>query len=152
MADPIDGANQLEELGRRLKEAGNGALRRELLAGIRTVVKTLIPPVQQGAEDRLPRSGGLAARVAGQKFAARTSLASGRVSLRGENGMKSLSDIDKGHLRHPIFGMRSKGMWRAQSVTPGFFSNPIEIRIPKIREGVDQVMSDVAKKLGRPLL
>lgn len=144
VADGVSGANQLAELGKRFKEAGNGDLRKELLAGIRTSVKKMIPAVQQGARDHLPRSGGLADKLASQKFAARTSLASGKVSLTG-SGMKSMSDIDAGKVRHPVFGDRN--VWKQQAVTPGFFSHPIEIRLPQLRAEVDQVMSETAKKL-----
>lgn len=144
----LEGADQLAELGRRFKVAGNGDLRKELLAGIRTAVKRMIPAVQQGAEDRLPRAGGLAASVAGQKFMARTSLASGKVSLTG-SGMKSLTDIDKGKVRHPVFGNRS--VWKQQSVTPGFFSGPIESHLPEVRAEVEHVVASVVKKLEKPL-
>lgn len=148
VADGVDGAEQLRLLGTRFKAAGNGDLKKELLAGIRVAVKKMIPAVQQGAHDRLPHSGGLADRVAGQKFAARTSLASGKVSLTG-SGMKSLTDIDKGRLRHPVFGDRD--VWKQQSVTPGFFSGPIESHLPTVHAEIDDVLSSLAKKLEKPL-
>lgn len=142
----VDGAEQLAELGRRLKAAGDGSLRRELLSGIRTAVNRMVPDVQRGA-DRLPRSGGLSSRVAAQKFAARTSLASGKVSLTG-SGMKELSDIDAGRVRHRVFG---QNIWKQQSVTPGFFSDPVKSDLPKVQTEVEQVMTATAKKLEKPL-
>lgn len=138
------GARQLASIGTRLKETGNGQLRRELLAGVRNAVKPVIPDIQDSARRYLPRGGGLAGLVASQKFAARTSLASGKVSITGA-GMKEMTDIEAGRLRHPVFGNR--GVWKAQRVTPRFFSRPIEDHLPEVKAGIERVMSETASKI-----
>lgn len=150
MTDGIEvvGAGHLAEAGRRLKDAGNGDLRRELLAGIRAAAKKTIPEIQREARDLLPHAGGLGERIAGQKFAVRTSLASGRVTLTG-SGMQEMADIDRGHVRKPVFGNRD--MWVAQSVTPGFFTKPTTASAPRVRAEIEHALSDVAHKIERPL-
>ena len=144
----VQGAEDLAHLGSRLKDAGNGELRKELLRGIRNSVKRVIPDVQESARSRLPKGGGLADRVASQKWAARSSLgsSSAKVSLVG-SGMKALRDIDRGRLRHPVFGNRDR--WVQQQVEPGFFSEPVENAVPKVRNEIADVMADVANRITR---
>lgn len=160
MADAgIGGAEKLAAVGARLKEAGDGRLRRELLAGVRNAAKPVIPAIRESAGHYLPRSGGLAALVASQKFAVRTSLSSGKVSLVG-SGMKSMTSIDEGTVRHPTFARttahsggnlvgRRMGEWHAQKVTPRFFTRPIEDHEPEIKQGIEKVMSQTAAQIDR---
>jgi hypothetical protein len=140
----VRGGDNLKRVGRELKAAGDGKLRREMLKGIRESVKPAIPAIRESAASTLPKRGGLADRVASQPFSVRTSLAAGRVSVVGK-GMKELIVIDKGTLFHPVFGDRSR--WSRQSVTPGFFTKPLEHRAPAIRSAVLKVISDVARKI-----
>lgn len=142
----MTGANELAKVGKALKAAGDGDLRKELLAGIRGEVKKMIPDVQASARSSLPKSGGLADRVASQKWAARSSLASGKVSLVG-SGMKALRDIDAGRLRHPVFGNRST--WVQQRVAPGFFTKPLEDNLPAVRTEIEKVMRGIAARVER---
>lgn len=142
----IRGGKNLARIARDLKEAGEGGLRRELLRGVRQSTRTAIPDVEAAALEVLPKRGGLAARVATQKFASRTSLSGSvaRVRIVGE-GMKELRDIDAGRLRHPVWGNRK--VWKGQRVVPGFFSHTLEKKAPKIRRDIDQVMRDVSRKI-----
>lgn len=146
MADfEVRGGQQLQALARRLEDAGRRDLRNELLRGIRTSGKKVIPVIRTSAQ-RLPRSGGLADRVASQPYSVSTSLtgASARVRLQGK-GMKELRDIDAGRLRHPVWGNRD--VWRAQTVPAGFFTKAIASRAPRIRSDIQHVMGDVARKV-----
>jgi hypothetical protein len=142
----VRGGDNLKRIGRELKAAGDGKLRRDMLAGIRAEVKPAIPVIRESAAATLPKRGGLADRVAGQKFSVRTSLAAGKVSVVGK-GMKELKVIDKGTLFHPVFGDRSR--WSHQSVTPGFFTKPLENLAPGIRSAVLKVISVVAQQIDR---
>ena len=148
----VRGSRQLRDLGTRLKAAGAEAkMRRDMLAAIRSAAGEAIPDIRESARSTLPRSGGLADRVADQAFAVRTSLVGktgGRVSIVGR-GMKELRDIDRGRLRHPLWGNRRH--WYQQKVTPGFFSKPIEKKAPAIRVRIIDAMASVARKLARPL-
>ena len=144
----IRGGRNLSRIARDLKQAGNGDLRKELLAGIRKPVKAAIPDVRTAAATDLPKRGGLAARVAKQKYAARTSLSrsEARVRLVG-SGMKELDTIDQGRVRHPVWGDRQ--VWKSQRVTPGFFSGTLSRKGPAIRQEIDRVMHAVARKIER---
>jgi hypothetical protein len=147
MADfEVRGAHELQALAERLKEAGEGELRKELLREIRGSAKKAIPDVRQSAYRTLPKRGGLAERVGKQAYAVQTRLSGSSASVRiVGKGMKELRDIDAGRLRHPVFGDREK--WKAQSVTPGFFSGAIERRAPSIRRDIEKAMGNIAHKV-----
>lgn len=147
MADfEIRGAQQLAALAAKLKAEGNGDLRKELLREIRGSAKKAIPDVRQSAFRTLPKRGGLAKRVGDQAFGVQTRLSGSSASVRlAGKGMKELRDIDRGHLRHPVFGDREK--WKAQAVTPGFFTNAIARRAPSIRKDIEKAMGGIARKV-----
>lgn len=144
----VRGSHDLAVLARRLKDAGRGDLRKELLKGIRTAAKEAIPDIRQSAYRTLPRRGGLAQRVGSQPYTTRTSLAlsGAKVTIVGR-GMQELADIDAGRLRHPVFGNRST--WAGQSVTPKFFSGAVERRAPDIRKQIESSINDIAKQVTR---
>lgn len=146
----ITGSSQLSTLGLRLKEAGAGKVRRELLAAIRAGAQPALPDIRSSARANLPRAGGLGEQVADQPFSVRTSLAAsgGRVSIRG-TGMKELRDINAGRVRHPVWGNRD--VWKQQEVPEGFFSEPIEKKAPSIREQIAIAMTNIARQIGRGL-
>lgn len=144
----VRGSADLARLGRGLKDAGQGGLRKELQKRIRGAVKPAIPDVRQSAYRTLPKRGGLAERVGKQAYGIRTLLGGAGASVRlAGRGMKELRDIDRGRLRHPVWGNRD--VWVGQQVTPGFFSNAVERRAPGIRKEIEQAMTDVARKAGR---
>lgn len=143
MADfEIRASRDLLALAQRLKEADR-PLRNELLRRVRTAGQAAIPDVRKSALETLPRRGGLAERVAGQVYRVQASYAGAgtRVRIAGQ-GMKELDDIDAGRLRHPVWGNRT--VWRQQSVKPGFFSETIRRRTPKIRTEIERGMAEVA--------
>lgn len=145
----VRGGRNLSRIARDLKAAGNGDLRKELLRGLRNGTKTAIPDVRAAALRDLPKRGGLAERVARQKFGARTSLGkTPRVHIVGQ-GMKELQTIDAGSVRHPI--PKSRKVWVAQraGITPGFFSGTLKKKAPEIRRALDDVMGDIARKIER---
>jgi hypothetical protein len=142
----IRGGKNLARIARDLKEAGEGGLRRELLRGVRKSTRTAIPDIEASALETLPKRGGLAARVASQKFGSRTGLSGdiARVRIVG-TGMKELKDIDAGRLRHPVYGNRK--VWKGQVVPSGFFTRPLERKAPAIRRDLDEVMRAVSRKI-----
>jgi hypothetical protein len=151
----VQGAEQLEALAKRLKAAGAGDLRKELLRGIRETNKPTIEDIRKSALDTLPRRGGLADRIARSKISTRTRTAGRQagveikgVGIAGASGKKhDIARLNKGLLRHPLFGNRDR--WYGQGVRAGWFNNPIEKRKPEIQRGLQRVMEDVARKVAR---
>jgi len=143
----IRGAEQLDELAKRLKAAGGNDLKKELLRGIRETNKPTIAKVRKSAAENLPRRGGLAAQVAKESIGTRTRLTgnSAGVTISRKRG-RGLND---GRLRKPLFGNREH--WYAQAIPKGWFTKPIEDDAPRIRDGLQKVMGDVAAKITRGL-
>lgn len=144
----IRGGRNLSRIARDLKETGERGLRNELLRGVRTAARKAIPAVVAAAETKLPKRGGLAERVATQKWAARSSLSGAVASVRIVGlGMQELKDIDSGVVRHPVWGNRK--VWKRQRVVPGFFSDTLTKKAPAVRREIDGVMRDVKHKIER---
>lgn len=101
---------------------------RELIRLARRNIRDAVAPVKDAirvrALETLPKSGGLAARVAGSRLGTSTSFSprTGGVTLRMRS-QDNLRSIDAGRVRHPLFGDRKH--WYEEAVTPGFFSGPV---------------------------
>lgn len=150
MASLEDGARELEIVARRLKETGNSGLKKELLAGIRKEGKETVKDIKKSAADVLPHAGGLAELVSRSSYGIRTRLTGNSVgvSIKGTSrSVKSLRALNAGRLRHPVFGNRD--VWVEQSVEPGWFDKPVERDADNIRQGIDRVLADIARKIER---
>ena len=142
-----EGAAQLRVVAQRLKAAGGGGgLRRDLLRGIKAAADPVLNDVRSAAGAELPRTGGLAERVAGSKFSVqvRTGANTAGVRIRGQSGW-NIASMNRGVLRHPVFGNRD--VWVTQSIRPGWFDHPIEVKAEPIRLAVVAVVDDVARRL-----
>lgn len=144
----VTGAEELAQVTARLKAAGEGELRKELLRGLRNAAKPMVTAARESARDTLPHRGGLNEVVAGSRFAVRTRT-SGRnpgvrvVALSSHN----LRLMDRGVVRHPVFGNRD--VWRTTRVRPGWFSGRLEREAPEIRQQLVRVMDGVAERITR---
>jgi hypothetical protein len=146
----ITGANELGDLARDLKRAGDKELRRDLMRGIQRAGKPLKEAAQRAALTELPKAGGLNEFVASGKFSVRTRTA-GRnpgVRLSGAKAGHDIRAIDLGRLRHPVFG---GGTWVSQSIKPGWWSDTLsDARVlTPVRQELLQVFDDVARRLAR---
>lgn len=150
----VTGADELESLGRQLKELGDKDLRRELFRGFSRATKPLKADVKRSALQSLPSGGGLNRWVADARLATRTRVSGKTVGVRiaGSRSNKQLrkSDlnaINRGRLRHPVFGNRK--VWVTQEVKPGWFSEPLVAGADEVRRELVQVMDGIAERLAR---
>ena len=146
----VSGAEQLAALSKRLKDAGERGLKRELDKAIREAVAPLKDAVRQSALNKLPRKGGLAQRVADQVVPRSRKVNSSkgvglRVVATGKQGMRSLAALDAGRIRHPVYGNTDK--WVAQAVQAHFWSQPLEELAPKAAEDVQAALDRVARRI-----
>jgi hypothetical protein len=145
----IEGADQLRALARDLRAAGRRDLRRELNRGLRRAASPLIEEIKGKTGDYLP--GGVADLARTARYTTRA-LASGRVSIKvarkqpvGGKQM-DLAAIDRGRLRHPIYGNRR--VWALQAVRAGWFTQSIDGRgLDEVREEMVKVLDSVADQL-----
>lgn len=148
----IRGAEDLAKLSKALRQLKDKELKRELTRGITRATKPLKAAVRAHALAKLPKRGGLGARVAKSRLAHRTR--SGRnatVRIEAKPSFQTLRDplrVDKGRIKHPAFGApASVAPWVFQDVTPGWFSKPLQDGAPVVREELEEVMEDLAKKV-----
>lgn len=139
------GAEQFLALSKRCKAVAP-ELRKELNKGVRKAVKPVTAATRAEARKILPRSGGLADRVARapQRARIRTGSSAGVSIVVGGKGAAARS-TDEGTVRHPVFG--NKSAWVVQSVTPGWFTEPAKAEAPAVRDEIKTVMDDVARKV-----
>lgn len=142
----IRGAEEFGVLSRRLKEAGDKGLRRELLSGLQRAAKPAKAEVKASFATRLPQRGGLAAQMATSRVSL-LSRAGRNPSVRIKaTSPHAVGAMDKGRLRHKTFGHEP---WVDQAIQPGVFSDPIEARAPQMRQEMEQVIRRVAAKIER---
>lgn len=141
----IEGADGLARVAKALRQVGDKELQRELYAGLNRATKPLKESARESAEATLPRAGGLGKRVAKSRMATRRRASGANPGVRITS--KSDSRIDRGVLRHPVFGNRD--VWVAQQVPSGWFTKPMEAGADVVRRELVQVINDVADKLER---
>lgn len=143
----IEGADELARVGRQLRQVADKELRKELLAGLNRATKPLKESAKRSAQTSLPRRGGLAAKVAGSRFATRSRLSGRDPSVRITAKGMDLRSLDTGSLRHPVFGNRK--VWVTQRVARGWFSKPIESGADEVRREILNVLEDITRRLAR---
>lgn len=136
--------DRLALISKVLKDVGDKDLQRELYRGLNRVTTGLKADAQREAGARLPRGGGLAARVAGAKLT--TSRARGGISIRAK-GLAQLAGMDAGTVKHPVYGNR--GAWVSQGVTPGWFSDPMRAGKDEVAKAIGEVLDDLAVEAAR---
>jgi hypothetical protein len=153
MPMPVNsGAQELAALARRLKDAGEGGLRRQLYTGIRTAAEPVLGEIRAEMPSHMPNRY---AGVLGADLVLSTSVRAGKTAsvrlkgvTRGKN--RQIARLDRGILVHPLFGSRAR--WFAQGplgggMRPGFFSGPIEHAVPQLRSAVLGAMRRTAEKI-----
>ena len=135
----ISGADDFRALAQRLERAaGRNGLRAAVQRGFDSSAPTLVRAAGRGAEEFLPRRGGLGKRVAGTRVRSRTR--PGRdpgIRIVGEpNAVDDPASIDRGRVAHLTFG---RGPLQFQRVRPGWFTESIRgeadtVRVRVMRE------------------
>lgn len=144
------GAQQYALLARRLRDAADKGLQREL----QTALTHATGPARQQVKDELPAylPGGYAEdfgptlrmRTAGRYGSgAGVRITAKAMSPRGRE--RFLGPLEAGTLRHPLFGMRAH--WFTQDVHPHFFSQPITDSAPEIRRDLITAMDAIAEQI-----
>lgn len=149
----VEGADQFFALAKRLKEAGNKDLQNELYRGLNRAVKPITANVRASALDLLPSRGGYNVTIAtetkikiqrrgGRRSAGIKLIATG-TTPKGKK--RELGKLDRGKLRHPLFGKRHS--WFDQAVPPGWWTIPTQASGPVTREYLLIAMNNVKEKI-----
>lgn len=148
MAEAVEGGAQLRETALRLKAAGNVELWKQAQKKIRLATAPARPAIRASARANLPRSGGLNEWVASASVT--TSILTGArtagVRIRVRKKGHDMSDLDKGVVRHPLYGNRS--YWYTTQVPPGFASRPLNAMKPAVAAACMLAMRETAAAAG----
>jgi hypothetical protein len=141
----VGGANQLAALTRRLKAAGAGGLKRDLLRGLREGTKPMVEAARASALENLPKHGGLNQVVASSKIAVRTRTSGGNPGVRVVALSKhNIAAMDRGRLRHPTYGHEP---WVTQQIRPGWWTDALMSEAPTVRRALLAVLHETAEKV-----
>jgi hypothetical protein len=121
-----DLAAELEWVARHLRVAGELDLRKDLTDAVTASVKDIPKQIRDGLRPRLPDpyadtlNADLSITVS-KRYSASNPGVTVRARTKSAKARK-LRQLDRGVLKHPLFGNRRK--WYTQAVTPGWFTGP----------------------------
>lgn len=148
----IRGIENLERLGKRLRDTGNKTLQKELFKGITRATKPIKAAAKTAAIAELPRGGGLNREFAKATYSTRSRTRGRNVGVRivGKRKGHDIYAVDRGRLRHPVFGNRS--VWVTQLIRPRILTGAMAEAAggrmwhsPK--QEIVRVIDDVARRL-----
>lgn len=150
MAGLADAATELEALAFRLRRAGEEELLREVTKAMRDAVEPVKDEIRAGLKPKLPDryAADLEADVR-LGVNVRTNERDPGVSVTGKAIAKTrkLRYLDEGRLTHPLFGDREHWFTQEEpSVQPGWFTGPAEAAGPRVRDGIEKALEDVADR------
>jgi hypothetical protein len=144
----VGGAQELAELGKRLRGADK-QYRKELRIGLNRATKPLKEQVKSELPTFLPAGYAKVMRKALKpKTVIRTGgLAAVRIvaSAKGRHKNRDVRALDKGTLRHPLWGNRE--FWYAQKIRSGFWSEPMRDGKARVRAEVMDVIRTVNRRI-----
>lgn len=132
--------------------------RRALVQAARRGIVRALPGVRKRVKEHaleiLPSSGKLGAWVAAARINVKISYGSRSAGIRLRGSRKSRADksdlagIDGGRVRAPSWGRRTAAAWHSQTVTPGWWSDPLA-EDQGFRDHVDQVVDETLEVIRR---
>jgi len=141
----LKGGDDFARVAKRLKEAGEKELTRELNKAVREAMAPARRAMEQSLDQNLPNRGGFGPKMRSEvKF---------RI-VRRANGLRlttshryQLKLIDQGRIRHPLFGDR--GHWYTTRIESGVLTTPFEDNADQARQKIAEATDRVARKIVR---
>lgn len=138
----------LREVSLRLRAAGNIELKKQMGSKIRLATLPARQAVRAEEQKVLPKKGGLNNFVAksplGTSIMVGAKTAGVKITQRGRG--HNISAMNKGHLRHPLFGDMNN--WYSQSIPTGWWDRPLLAMAPVVRESLLVAMRETAAAAG----
>lgn len=148
-------ATSFDQLVKELKAFdGRREITKACSKGIRKAVKPAGKAIKKAAEETLPKGGGLNIWVSKIRITAQFRYAGRKAGVKIKGGRKSLHDrsdikaIDKGRVRAPSWGHRTRASWHTVTVQPGFFTQTAAA-LPDWRNGVDAEVDQALEQIRR---
>lgn len=145
------GSADLAQVRRALKQVGDKGLGKQLAAGLSRAARPLGPAIRAEVPRAMPSGY---APVLAKSLRFRTAVKSARTTARvtvrvygdGQREKRDVPALNRGTLRHPVFGRRRKG-WVAQRVRAGFVDRPADRLGPDISREMQAVVDYVAGQI-----
>jgi hypothetical protein len=152
--DGVRGAEAFLALSRRLKEAGQTELRKELHKAVAATAKPLVPKVKKAGEAKAPTRGGMARHMGKKQYRAQTRTGEQTAGVRIV-GTKVDPRIDAtGRVAHPVFGRKGKAKNGGKNTVvqeipglAGYFSETLEQSGPEVRDVMVDVLNDFVRRM-----
>lgn len=155
----VDG-DRLRIVQREIRNLGpDQELKKALLKGLNSATKPLREKALENAGHVLPIRNGLAGIVSSGKMGKLTTRTTGGGVAIVAGQRRQLGPLDKGFVFHPVFvsKRRARAIKAAghkvprvrQSVTPGWFTKPMEAGAPLARAEVMKAIEEVARQTAR---
>ncbi len=148
-------ATSFQQLVRELKAFdGRREITRAMGKGIRKAVVPARKAIREVALSTMPKRGGLNIWVSKTRINVQIKTAGRRagVKLKGgrnsQGGRSDMSAIDRGRVRAPSWGKRTRASWHTVAVQPGFFTKTAA-ELPDWRENVDAEVDQALETLRR---
>lgn len=136
-------ASEYKAFAQKLK-AADKSVARSLRKRLREAGKPLSEGVLEDGPDGLPSSGGLADWLRQSKGT--VSITQARLEIKlARGGRHDLGAINRGQLRHPLFGNRR--VWFAQSVEAGTYDKAFEKHAEQALPEVERVLDDIMREI-----
>lgn len=145
----VEGADKLSKLAKDLKRVGDKELSKELYSALNRATKPMRAEAKKNAEARFPKTGGLNKRVAKARLSTRRRAGRNPGVKIVAKGMDQLDLMDKGQVRHPVYGKRDRWVLQPIPDAKGWFTEPMEDGAETVREEILATIDEVAKKLER---
>jgi hypothetical protein len=144
------GGRDFQRVQRKMEEAATRGIKSEIRKIVTEETKPVRKAIKQSALDSLPQSGGLnrwAAITPQGKTDFRPKYAG--IKIRAEKRGHDLKSLNKGRLRHPLFGNR--GHWYQQDIAPGFFDRPIQADAADLKNRIKGAIDALFEKYSREI-
>lgn len=140
----VEGANQLANLAKALKQTGQKDLRRDLSRALNRSTSKAKTAARASARSTLPKRGGLAERVARSRFTTSVRSTGKFPSVQFvAKGSSNIAAMDYGRVRHPVYGTDT---WVQQRVFPGWWRRPMKANADDTRKNIAAALADVEKR------
>jgi hypothetical protein len=145
------GAAEFAALAKRLKEAGETGLRKDLYSAVNDAVEPLQREIGDASHLR-PYVPDRYAPVLADDLAVTVSKLTGRnpgvrVTAKGRAKKRKVQTLDAGVVGHPLFGDRGRWYKQRAGMRAGFFTDPAQRSGPRVRDAIVKAMHEVAAKI-----
>lgn len=149
MGFKVIGARQLDTVARVLTEKGNSAaLKRRMTKALNSTADPLKRDQLQSLASGLPKRGGASAQVSSEtRITVQTSYVRGTVTLVDRWPGHDMTAIDRGSLRHPLYGNREH--WFDTAIPPGLLSVPFARNKRRVQVAMVREMNVLAQEIAR---